>query len=380
MVLANNNVSYINMVKKSLIVIFIVTCIVIASMVGVYIKQVKLLTKNSSIDDGQINIESLEQARLIGGLSGSIIMELVDKSGAIAGQWTYALDMAKPLEPIFVRAPEYVNPLSAGFNLGVPDIAVFTSLTNRPDNSGTGSTVVSQIFTIPISDTDSIFPEAAGKPKQITDDEIQFKQMPVLSKDAQKILYMAKSGLGDNVVNAGEWGIYIVDATSTPKKVTSGTYPRWIDNNKFIYIADEGLFLYDIVSGTKKELWGMNESGALSNMRLDLSADSKYIAWSFPDIGKLWVLDVKEWGNESRLPELSLFDEVDVHGFWPVFSPDSRYIAIQAVDWDTLHTNPNPRLQIYALQKENGGVLKKIDWKFNLDAFEQSKMFITDWY
>jgi len=69
--------------------------------------------------------------------------------------------------------------------------------------------------------------------------------------------------------------------------------------------------------------------------------------------------------------------EIETNAFWPVVSPDGNFLAVQAVNWETLSDNPQPRLEFYSLLEKNNP--KKLELTLDLSAFDQERMFVTDW-
>ncbi len=357
------------MVKNIIILSIILAILSIFSMAAFYLQ--KVATLNNGISDDYVTVGSLGTHKALSGLSGSIIMELVDKDDGSQKQWTYALNFTNPYIPQLIRAPDVIDADDTHISITSDRF----TLVSREDNDF-DDFIYPQIFTGVINkNIKKALPfDESVEVLQVTNDATWPKWLPVISPSSDDILYMVKESPNTGTVTSADtWSIHLVNTVSKSKKIVNGAYPKWVDGKHFIYLADRGLVLHNLITGEEIDLWGIQDSNALSNIRIDLSDDKRYIAWSFPDIGKLWVLEVKSW----ETPSLSLVGDMSVHGFWPTFSPDSKYLALQAVNWDTLVTNPNPHIKMYSIGV-NG--LTQLDFDFSLNAFNQSKMFITDWY
>ena len=62
-------------------------------------------------------------------------------------------------------------------------------------------------------------------------------------------------------------------------------------------------------------------------MGLDVSDDGQYVAWSAPDAGLVFLIRALNW----ETGEMTLRGTVSVPGFSPVFSPDSRLVAVKTI-------------------------------------------------
>lgn len=186
------------------------------------------------------------------------------------------------------------------------------------------------------------------------------------------VLYTAltePSAIESSITTAEEWSIFLATGAGEPTFVTTGMYPQWVDDDQFIVLKNDGIHLMN-VSGTRDDVvWALYEGKALSNMMLHLSENKQTIAWTAPDVGALLVARVTNW-DELEVDGESII----VHGFWPTVSPDGKYVALQAVNWETIETDPLPRIVVYDVE-----TLQEVKTVIDLNQFDQERMFVTDW-
>ena len=164
--------------------------------------------------------------------------------------------------------------------------------------------------------------------ERITDEAATHKQFPSVS-DAGDVVYMARAVSGGaSAENANSWGIYLVSREGNgPLFLTSGIHPHWIDTSRFVYIEDDGLHIFDIGEGSSKRVWSVR-GAATTDMTLDVSKDGQFIAWASPNTGEIFIL--RKTNTLSGADALELHGIIPLSGWYPVISPDSRFLAVQA--------------------------------------------------
>lgn len=207
----------------------------------------------------------------------------------------------------------------------------------------------------------------------ISKGSMPIKQNPSINETGH-VLFMARDTFGPSdriLAPAEDWAIYLTSQTGTTR-VARGTYPKWVNEEQFIFFKNNGLYLFNLADATERQIWDTPRS-VESNMKLDISDDRQYVTWTMPDEGLVAVAKVTgDWSDGD--PNLDLHGEIKAHGFWTIISPDSSFIALQAVDWAALETDPIPRLQFYTLD-----TLEKLDYEVPLLEFDQEQIFVTDW-
>lgn len=207
---------------------------------------------------------------------------------------------------------------------------------------------------------------------QITNSDQYAKRAPDLSPDGKRLLYSVLPRADSVVLDDAEaWDVYTVSTQGgTPEFVTRGVFPKWLNDDAFVVLKNDGLHMFDMRTGKDEIMWEIEGDAALSNMMLHVSENRRVIAWTAPDAGLLMVLRV-----HSLDPlEVSGDEIAEIHGFWPVVSPNGDFVAIQTVDWGALETDPSPEIKIYDVDTLTlkGGII-------DLSMFDQERMFMTDW-
>lgn len=231
---------------------------------------------------------------------------------------------------------------------------------------------VAQVYRAELSDapgTEAAFDQAQAVTYVISAQ----KRLPSISRTGEVVYVSRGAGVADKNINplndAESWVVYYVDNIGVERLVDFGISPKWVDDTHFVFWKNDGMYVHSVIDSSSKKIWG-SHGAIFSNMKMDVSDDGRFVAWSAPDNGRVFVLEVLDWS----LPSLKLKNILDVHGFWVAFSPDGTSLAVQAVDWESLSTNPRPRLEFYDLES-----LEKIPFEIDLDAFKQEFMFMTDW-
>ncbi len=226
-----------------------------------------------------------------------------------------------------------------------------------------------QFYVAPATDQD--IPTLADAVR-VTNSDQYAKRAPDLSPNGAQLLYSALPREDSVILDDAEaWDVYIVSTQGgKPEFVTRGIFPKWLNDSQFVVLKNDGLHMFDVRSDTDEILWEVEGDIALSNMMLHVSENRRVIAWTAPDAGLLMVLRI-----HSLDPlEVSGNEISEVHGFWPVVSPDGDFVAIQAVDWGALETDPSPELRIY-----DTATLTLKGSTVDLSMFDQQRMFVTDW-
>lgn len=207
---------------------------------------------------------------------------------------------------------------------------------------------------------------------QLSTTTAYLKRHPVKSQVLNGYFYAGRPGKLSDVPGAGlklgDWNVYFLDGEGRESVVDQGYNPLLSpDGTYLLYLKSDGLYLADLVNKKTRKVWSMKGGAALANMQLGISRSGDLLAWSNPNEGKLFIFKITSWNPF----EISIKNTVDIHGFWPVFSPDGKHLAFEEVDW--LETPTNPRLVVFDLSS-----LHK-DTVFNLAGFVQTKMFVDDW-
>jgi len=179
-----------------------------------------------------------------------------------------------------------------------------------------------------------------------------------------------------NVTRADWWEIRHIAQNGDERILTHGTYPHWVNDTTFVYLRDDGMYQYDTDSNEEHVLIPLRAGVLSSSSMIDVSDDGSLIAWSIADQGKLYVFEAGNWERSEGAEVRTRGVIENTYGFWPVISPNGRYIALQTVSTvyeDTL-TNPQPKIEFFSTH-----TLQPLSKQIDLDSFEQLQMFVTDW-
>jgi len=201
--------------------------------------------------------------------------------------------------------------------------------------------------------------------RQLTFDANYSKRNPVWSPDEKNVVYQSIKKDEKNHFNVENWEIHIVNLEGKDSLVTHGANPDFIPNGKILVLRETGIFAYDQKGQNEEILVKNNEKTKnASNKKMEVSPNGKYIAVasksSFLVLFKTISLEPLQIGEAKSIA---------VKGYWPVFSPDEKYLALEEVDGN----NENPKLVVFDL-----GTLEKKE-VYDLGKYDQMKMFVTDW-
>ncbi len=206
----------------------------------------------------------------------------------------------------------------------------------------------------------------------LTNSSDLIKQTPEISDDGSAVLYVSTNsqnipGTGDPGISGYSLHLVKISATTTTDSVlTIGIQPRWITNTIFCYIATDGIRLWDTVHS--QSLLVLPVTGQ-SDFKLSVSPNHKILAFSFPDANKVLIYDLASDGTFSGHP-----GSIPIMGFWVVFSPDSKFMAIQTAQPGSGHVLSHPSIEFY-----DAATLQKVDTEISLDPFLNDRLFVTAW-
>ncbi len=208
--------------------------------------------------------------------------------------------------------------------------------------------------------------------KQITSSRTFLKRHPEWSPDGQQIAFMAKQELDTNATSTvpDDWSIYVTDLNGNEKLLGPGAYPQWSpDNKKLVFLRSDGLYLYDLAKQSSVKVRDMGVGRVFLRSHLDVSRDGSRLALSVPDDHQLILAEISSWEPFS-IRNHKIINNIFV--FWPVFSPDAKYLAMITGDEKGIGV-ANPYVAIYNI--ETLEPQKALD----LNNFSINSMALTDW-
>lgn len=217
--------------------------------------------------------------------------------------------------------------------------------------------------------------DVQNETERVLTDTPTYKSNPEWSSDGKTIAYMATDyeSAVEESADVETWKIYTVDTrTGAESYITDGAYPQWFpDNTHVLVLRNDGLHIYNTKTQTGVNISEapLHTGTAQTNMKIDLSRDGSKIAWTLPDEGRALLITLTTPENPSAVVQ----KEISAHAFWPVLSENSRHLILHEVDWDTLETDPNPRLVLYDLETDEQ---EKI---LDFPGIRPGSIAVTDW-
>lgn len=207
--------------------------------------------------------------------------------------------------------------------------------------------------------------------QQVTKSNTTFKRHPSYSAALDLFVYGGKDAASTTLSGtASEFNVYTRDSKGVEKKIGQGSIPTLTPDGKSVVVMrKDGLAVLDLVTGTSEVIWPLNAGVAQINQQFTVSAAGNRVAWSNPNEGIIYVVEVKSW---TPFKAVAAPQKIEAHAFWPAFSPEGDYLAFEEVEWGAVPTKP--RLVIYDLVTHKKKTIQ------DLDAFVQERMFISGWY
>lgn len=220
-----------------------------------------------------------------------------------------------------------------------------------------------QAYTAPVRDL--ALPEINPGVQQKTSSDVLGKRMLSVNGKGDVLYVALMPGVQNSVATAGveEWGIFL---NNKEEPLVRGTSPHWVNADSFIYLANDGVYLYSPNTSQKKLLWG--STGIMpGNSRLAVSNTGDRFAWAVPEQGKIYLYRL----NDGSVSDMT---SVDAHAFWVAFSPTGSTLAAQVVDWNVSPQSRRSRIEFFDVQSQT-----KYPTVAPLEAYNQEMTFLTDW-
>lgn len=209
------------------------------------------------------------------------------------------------------------------------------------------------------------------------DEEDYFRQGPVVS-DSAEIIYSSLSEEGFDPepaaygsLAAEDWTIYRLDADNQRYNLTNGLAPKWIDDERFVFLKNDGIYLYTISTSEERLVWSLSLTPTLVNA-FDVSDDGQLIAISNPEAELVTILESTGWEGDSPLAVMS---EVSAKASGVTFSADNSYLAMfRLIASDEAGTEGFARLTYYSLEMREFN-----DRYVDLEDPRLQGLYMTDW-
>ncbi len=224
-----------------------------------------------------------------------------------------------------------------------------------------------------------VYDKKTEETHQLTDTKNLSKRISQWSPDGTKIAYSEQ--VIDTVVGSfsdfsepNRWEVEVVDVNGAIEHIDNGIQPLWSpDGQRLLYLKHDGLYLYTLSTKQSVKVYALDEERAATNMKLGISRDGLRLAWSVPSQHALVIFKISSWDSFSMKKETRL-DFPGQFVFWPVFSPDGRYLVFQRAETVAGSTTlGNAHLVAYDFRAEKYLELTDLS-QYNFDF-----AFIDDW-
>lgn len=162
-------------------------------------------------------------------------------------------------------------------------------------------------------------------------------------------------------------------------EIKEAMQPFWTpDGTYLVYLQKDGIHAREMDTNIDTLLIGVEgydpEKRHLdANTKIGMSPDGRYLAWTAPSSGTLHIFEVTSW---SPFVWKTIQREVvpGTQFYWPIFSPDSKHIVVQAIDGDPLGgERTNARMEIRSIGSND------VVRSYPLGDFDFNKLFTDTW-
>ncbi len=170
--------------------------------------------------------------------------------------------------------------------------------------------------------TDTATIVAALQGAKAISESTDFKRTPVISNTGD-VLYASVPFDAPVSTSPEAWNIIYEPVQGIVQTLVKGSYPQWVDGNRFIFLKSDGIHMYDMTTRVTSKI--SDAGGTItSNSMMDLSDDKSLIVWSMPEKGTVALLRVLDWNT----PTVTNRGSLSITGTWPTISPDASALAI----------------------------------------------------
>lgn len=173
--------------------------------------------------------------------------------------------------------------------------------------------------------------------------------------------------------------IYEPETQETVRTIEDTWQPLWSpDGIKIVYLRKSGVYYYDLSQDVEVLLMGVKDYDPEyrhldGNTKIGLSPNGRYLAWTSPSNNALYIFEIKDWAL-AQLETVQIIRDQSAHFYWPIFSPGSDLVSVQAINIDSqTGFRSDSALRVYAIGHEE--VLASMP----LSVFDFDQLFTDTW-
>ena len=208
------------------------------------------------------------------------------------------------------------------------------------------------------------------------------------SEESDWLIFSAKytSTLGETIVKSDtptSVNSRTVFIASPAKKeiytIAPGSAPAWSpDGTSLIYLGETSIMQYDLETTNSSAIdFGAEGTYFGENMNLAVTDDGTKVAITSPNQAALYVGDVTSWTpftiTNLRQVNPHKSGEFPKAYYWPVFSPDGEFLAVQTADIKNSDEQQNQRMSIIDLLTDE--VVRTI----SIAGYDFRRAFLDEW-
>lgn len=198
------------------------------------------------------------------------------------------------------------------------------------------------------------------------------KRTPAISPDLTRVLYVANAdGTRPSDPKARSLSTYDIHAAladGSDTTIAQGIAPAWLSADAFLFVAADGIREYSFAEATSSLIL---PDALATNSKIAVSPDGSQLAVSDPDSRTVFLFTL----DTRRFPaRVGASRQIATLAFWPLFSPDGKYLAIQTADDTGNGVVSDPRIDFYDLSD-----LHKLPDTVSLAGFDNDRLFMTSW-
>lgn len=303
-----------------------------------------------------------------GGAPNEIYLSLAPKGNNLVNLYALNVENGR-FSPLFDK---YGDKNFGNQNVGYtsrysPDGNKLAYIAASRETAPDGSFVHGGVMSVFVLDTES------GESQRVSRG-IFYPRLPQWSRDEKRIVFTGFETGGLEPLQPNNWNIYVTDLNGAQQRVTHGTFPYWSpDGDALLFMRSDGLHVYDLKTQLEEQIYFFRTRNATTAVKIGLSLDGSMLAISSPSTQEVFLYKVFSW-EPFQMDLFKTIRSDNRASFWPVFSPDNRFVVLQQIDWDTVtRTSSNPRLVVYDLENFKGKTIASLA-DFNFDF-----AFTSDW-